>query len=300
MSLSAKAKMTAWDNPYIALVAAAAMWGANTLFSRLAVNEISPMLLTFLRWVVVCLIAWLLAGKDLRANWPTLKPKIVMLSVTGAIGLTGFNALMYVAAYHTTAVNISIIQGSQPIMVLIGAILLFHMSVSIQQIGGIVLTLIGVAAIALNGDWRTLLNLNFNIGDLFMLVACLCYAIYTLALRDKPKVPGLLFFAVLATAATVASLPLVAYEYATSTLVLPSLKGWIVTAAIVVFPSFLAQLSFIRGVELIGPARAALFINLVPVFGTVFAILFLREPFHLVHATGLILVLAGIWMAERK
>ncbi len=289
-----------WNRPYPILIAAAAMWGGNTLFSRLAVGEISPMLLTLLRWAFVCAIAWALAGRDLKNHWPTLKPKIAMMSITGAIGFTGFNAFMYTAAHHTTAVNISIIQGAQPVMVMIGAAFLFHMAINWHQAAGIVLTLIGVAAIALRGELQTLLTLSFNLGDLFMLGACLCYALYTLALRSKPKVPGFLFFAVLASAATVASVPMVVGEYMAGAFVWPSLKGWIVTAAIVVLPSFLAQLFFIRGVELIGPARASLFINLVPVFGTIFAIFFLREPFAMVQGIGLLLVLLGIWLSEKK
>ncbi len=289
-----------WDRPYLLLVGATAMWGANTLFSRLAVNEISPMLLTFLRWVFVCGIAWLSAGKDLKEHWPVVKPKLLFIGLMGVIGFTSFNALMYAAAYHTTAVNISIIQGSIPIMVLLGGALVYHTSISWQQILGISITLFGVALIAFKGELSTLLTLNFNIGDLFMLAASLCYAVFTLALRNKPKIPGLLFFAILSTAAALSSFPLALYEVLTHSLIWPSLIGWSVTAAIVFFPSYLAQLFFIRSVEIVGPARASIFINLIPVFGTGFAIFFLRESLPLVQAAGLVMVLAGIWLAEHQ
>lgn len=276
------------------------MWGANTLFSRLAVGEVSPMLVTFLRWGIACLLVWGVTGPDVIRAWPKLKPQLLRIILMGIFGFTGFNALFYAAAHHTTAVNISIIQGSQPILVLIGSAILFGIAIHWQQTVGIILTMIGIAIIALKGELSTLLTLSFNIGDVWMLIASIFYGGYVLALRGRPDVPGLVFFTVLTTIAAISSAPLVAYEIATGTVIWPTLQGWIVTLAIAVFPSFIAQIFFIRGVELIGPARAGLFINLIPVFGTAFAIIFLREPFTLIHATGLILVLAGIWFAERR
>ncbi len=289
-----------WERPYPILTVTAAMWGANAIFGRLAVNEISPLLLTFLRWGFVCCFAWFLAGRYLKEYWPVLKPKLLMITLMGLFGFTGFNAFMYAAAHRTTAVNISILQGSQPIMVIIGAIFLFGLKISWHQVAGILLTLVGVATIAFKGELSTLLTMSFNSGDVFMLIASLFYAGYTLALRNKPAVPGLLFFALLTTTATITSFPLAVYEYATDTIIWPTLKGCLITAGIIIFPSCLAQIFFIRGVELIGPPRAGLFINLIPVFGTAFAIIFLHEPFTLMHAFGLALVLFGIWLAERK
>ncbi|MEN3931215.1 DMT family transporter [Microvirga sp. W0021] len=300
MSKPATSVTSLWDSPYAILVAAAAMWGANTLFSRLAVNEVSPMLLTLFRWLAVCAVMWPISARELPKYWPLLKPQIIKISIMGILGFTGFNACIYAAAYHTTAVNISIIQGSLPIMVMLGAVILYNVRIGWQQIIGILITLSGVAIIALRGDLQTLLNMDLNIGDLYMLLASLFYAIFTLGLRDKPKVPGLLFFAILSTAALIASLPLVAYEYLNGTFIWPSPKGWAVSAAIIIFPSCLAQIFFIRGVEIIGPARAALFINLIPVFGTAFAIGFLREPFTIIQGLGLLMVLIGIWLSERK
>jgi drug/metabolite transporter (DMT)-like permease len=97
----------------------------------------------------------------------------------------------------------------------------------------------------------------------------------------------------------VTSLPLVAYEMAAGTVQWPTPKGWLIMLFIGLFPSFLAQLFFMRGVELIGPGRAGLFVNLVPVFGALMAVLILGEPFHLYHAAALVFVLGGIFIAER-
>jgi drug/metabolite transporter (DMT)-like permease len=104
---------------------------------------------------------------------------------------------------------------------------------------------------------------------------------------------------VLATVALATSLPLVGYEIATGTVQWPTPNGWLILVFIGLFPSFLAQVLFMRAVELIGPGRAGLFVNLVPVFGAFLAVLILGEPFHLYHAAALAFVLGGIFIAER-
>jgi drug/metabolite transporter (DMT)-like permease len=131
-----------------------------------------------------------------------------------------------------------------------------------------------------------------------MLVACLLYSGYTLALRNRPNIPNLVFFTALAFVAFVTSLPLLAYEVATGTALWPTPEGWALLLFIALFPSFLAQLVFMRGVQLIGPGRAGLFANLAPVFGSFLAVLTIGEPFGLFHFAALVLVVGGILIAE--
>jgi drug/metabolite transporter (DMT)-like permease len=143
-------------------------------------------------------------------------------------------------------------------------------------------------------------SFSFLIGDVFMLIACASYAVYTLALRDRPKVSGFVFFSVLALAALMISLPLLAWEIAAGEVIWPDLRGFAFLLFVTLFPSLLSQIFFMRGVELIGPSRAGLFVNLVPVFGAFLGVAILGEPFRWYHAVGLVLVLGGIWLAERK
>jgi drug/metabolite transporter (DMT)-like permease len=133
----------------------------------------------------------------------------------------------------------------------------------------------------------------------WMIVACVAYAIYTVALRRRPAVPGLVFFSAMAAVAFLLSLPLLAAEIVAGDVVWPDAQGFAILAYVTLFPSLLSQLFFMRGVELIGPGRAGLFVNLVPVFGAILAVGLLGEPFRPYHALGLALVLGGIWLAER-
>ena len=133
---------------------------------------------------------------------------------------------------------------------------------------------------------------------MLILLGCVLYAGYTLALRSRPNVPSLVFFAAMAGIAFVTSLPLLAYEVVAGTALWPTLDGWMILLFIALFPSFLAQLAFMQGVRLIGPGRAGLFANLAPIFGAFFAVLILDEPFALFHVVALSLIIGGILVAE--
>ncbi len=289
-----------WGQAYLLLILTTLMWGGNAIAGRLAVGEVSPMLLTCLRWAVVALILGPLVGRQVAAAWPQLGSRWLYTILMGCAGFTAFNALFYAAAYHTTAVNLTIFQGSIPVLVLLGTILFFGARVVPLQILGMIVTILGVVVVSVKADLEVLKTLALNIGDVWMLIACVFYAAYTLGLRRRPPVPGLIFFTAMAGVAFLTSLPLLAMEAAQGAVQWPSLKGWLILLYIGLFPSLISQIFFIRGVELIGPARAGLFVNLVPVFGALLAVLLLGEPFAYYHALGLLLVLGGIWLAERK
>lgn len=286
--------------PYLLLTLTALMWSGNAVASRLAVGQISPMALTCLRWVVVCSVLLVFARRQVVADWPLLAPRWRSILWMGTLGFTAFNALFYAAGHHTSGVNISIIQGAIPIAVLVGAYLVYRTPVGIAQGIGFLLTFVGVGAVALRGDFATLETLSFNIGDVWMLIACVFYAAYTLGLRNRPKTSGFAFFAMLATVAMLTSLPLLAWEILASTVQWPTWLGLAILLFVALGPSLLAQLFFMRGVDLIGPGRAGLFANLVPVFGPALSVLILGESFEAYHFWGLVLVLAGIWLAERR
>ncbi len=283
---------------YLLLSFTALCWGANAIFGRLAVGEVSPMALTMLRWLFALLLLIAVAHRQLGRDAPVLRGRLMFLGAMGALGLAGFNALYYVAAHWTSAVNIGIIQGALPVFVLIGAFLAYRTGVSRLQIAGVVITMLGVALVGTRGDLARITGLAINRGDLLLVVCCLLYAGYTVALQRRPPVGALSLFTVLAAAAFVASLPLVAIEAALGYLQWPTGKGWLIVALVTVFPSFLAQIFFIRGVALIGPGRAGVFVNLVPVFASILAIAVLGETIAAFQAIALVLVLGGIGLSE--
>ncbi len=288
-----------YDQPYLLLTLTMLFWGGNAVAGQLVVGEISPLTLTFLRWLLVCGVLWAVTGRRVRAEWPVMRPRLLWITGVAICGFTGFNSLFYIASHGTTAVNIGILQGSIPVIVFLGAFALHRTRVGLLQILGAIITIIGVIVVATAGDPARLTALAFNPGDVTMMVACLFYSAYTVALPNRPKVSGLVFFTVMSLVAMVTTLPLMLYEVFSGTVIWPSLKGLAVALYIALFPSFIAQIFFMRGVELIGPGRAGIFVNLVPVFAAGLAVVILAESFHLYHAAALGLVLGGIWLSER-
>jgi drug/metabolite transporter (DMT)-like permease len=284
---------------YLLLTLTALCWGANAVFGRLAVGEVSPMALVTLRWLGALALLVVVARAQVRRDWPAIRERLLLVSAMGAVGFTAFNALFYVAAHLTSAVNIGIIQGSIPMLVLIGALAAYRTRVGGLQVAGVLVTMLGVAIVASGGELARLATFALNYGDVLMFGACLLYAGYTVSLSRRPPVSPLALFTVMAAAAFVTSLPLALAEAALGQFQWPTPAGWLILALVTVFPSFLAQIFFIQGVSLIGPSRAGAFVNLVPVFASILALLVLKEPFEPFHAIALCLVLGGIWLSER-
>ena len=221
------------------------------------------------------------------------------LFIIGTAGYTGFTTLIYLGAHSTTAVNIGIIQGSMPAMILIGSYMFYKTPVNVPQILGVLITIVGVIIVSTAGDVTVLTNLMFNHGDLLMLIAVVLYAAYTLGLRKNPGLGSLTLFVTLSIAAFISSIPMTILEIFNDQAHWPTLRGWIIILMIVIYPSFISQISFIKSVGLIGPGRAGIFVNLVPIFSSILAVNYLGESFESYHSVALLLVFAGIFLFER-
>jgi drug/metabolite transporter (DMT)-like permease len=289
-----------WNSPMLLLGLTALMWAGNAIAGRLAVGEISPMALVFWRWGLACIPLFIAARANFTQDVAALRPHWRYVVLAGVVGFTAFNALFYLAAHRTSAVNISILQGIIPGLVAIGAWIAFGTRLRLLQGLGIVVTMAGVTLIAARGDVANLRQLNFNQGDVMMVGAAFLYALYTLLLRQRPAVSSIGLFTAMAIVAFISSAPLLGIEVLDGDFFWPSWRGLATLAYVALFPSLIAQIFFIRGVQLIGPSRAGVFVNLLPIFGALLAVAILGEPFAVYHAAALILVVAGIWIAERS
>jgi drug/metabolite transporter (DMT)-like permease len=187
-----------WANLILLLVLTTLIWAAHSIVGRLAVGQIGPMTLTCLRWAVA-----LISHSDHRPRFAGVdgRPgaRWVYLAVMGAAGYTAFNALFYGAAHHTSALNLSIIQGAIPALVLLGARVFLGVRFTALQALGAVITMIGVGVIAAQGDLARLIALAFNSGDVMMFVAAVLYAGYTIGLRQRPHISGVSMLAAMAS-----------------------------------------------------------------------------------------------------
>ncbi len=288
-----------WDRPLLLLAGTSLIWAGHAVVGKLAVGEIGPMTLTFLRWSLAVPLIGFAARGSLARDLPILRAHWLRILCLGAFGYTAFNALFYLAAHYTGALNMALIQACIPALLLIGAALGLGARPTIPQVLGALATMAGVAVVASQGDPRRLAALGVNFGDVLLLISCVLYAWYALALRRRPAVASISFLAAMALAALISSIPLFVWEVAHDGLSLPSARGWGVLVYAAVGPAFLSQLFFMRGVELIGPGRAGVFVNLVPIFGAFMAVGLLGEPLAVYHVVALALVISGIALAQR-
>ncbi|HEV7318635.1 MAG TPA: DMT family transporter [Ensifer sp.] len=284
---------------YFYLCITALFWGGNSVAGKMAVGHVSPMMLTTLRWVFALIVILVLMTPQIRRDWDKIRKHWLQLLAYGAIGFTTFNALLYSALKYTSAINAVILQAGIPMLIFLFNFALFRTKASIAQVIGFTVTLIGVLVTAAHGDVTSLLSLEFNFGDALMIAACVVYAGYTVALRYKPTMHWQSFIAAPAFGALLSAIPLLFWEIGTGTAIVPDTTGWVIVLYAAIFPSLMSQVLYVRGVEMIGANRAGLFINAIPVFGTLLSVMLIGETFHTFHLAALLLVLGGIAIAEK-
>lgn len=285
---------------YSLLIITTLCWGGNAVAGKLAVGHVSPMVLTFLRWALASAIIFAVSMPYIRREWPLVRPRLGYFLLLGAIGFTGFNALLYTALAHTSAINTVVIQAGIPMFIFGLNFLLFRINVTAGQIVGFLLTIVSVALLASQGEPMRLMQLELNFGDGLMVIALMAYSIYTIVLRWKPAVNWRVLMAFTSLGGLLAATPLMLWEVAQETALWPDTTGWLVTLYTVFFASLTAQVLYAMSVDYIGANRAGLFINLVPVFGTLLSVAILGEMLFLYQIAALVLALLGIAVAERK
>jgi len=285
---------------YFYLIVATIFFGGNVVAGKLAVGEMSPMAITMLRWVISVTCLAILARETLLAEWRILLSRWPYMLAMGGVGFTVFNALFYASAHSTSAINMAIIQGATPIVVLVVSGAVLGAWPPALQWFGATITVLGVVVAASHGSLAVLVSLSFNRGDLLMIAASVIYALYTVGLRWRPRVSPLVFIAGLAFAALLTSVPFAIGEAAFGQFQWPTPKGWAILLFIGLFPSLLCQLLYLRSVELIGAARAGVFYNLVPIFGIVLSVAIAHEPLQLYAIVAIGLVIGGIAFSERR
>jgi drug/metabolite transporter (DMT)-like permease len=286
--------------PYLLMVLPGIVWGGNAIVARAVVGELPPIGLAFWRWLIAALIVLPFAWTHLRRDIGPMLQSWPIMVLLAAMGIAFFNAALYIAAETTGAINIIMLQTSAPVLIVLATFLLFGDRISARQAVGIALSLVGAIVLVAHGDINVLANLAFNKGDVWMLVACIVYAVYTALLRLRPRVHWLSFLFTIFLLGALLLLPFYAAESAYVMPVPLSLNALLAIGYVAVFASAIGYGSYNRAVELLGANTAGLSIYLVPVFGTIFAILLLGEHPEIYQLTGTLLIAGGIGLAARR
>lgn len=289
-----------FDLPYLLLTLTALFWSGNFIVARAVHADVPPLGLVFWRWLGALVVVLPFAWGPLMADWPVIRRHWRIVLALAVIGVASFNTLVYLGLQTTTALNAVLLQSAIPICIFVFAFVLFGDTVRPLQALGIALSLTGIGAILARGDLSTIRGLAFNRGDLLVFAAVVCWAIYSVLLRKRPALHPLSFLTVTIAVSVVGLAPLYAWEISAGRVTHFDRPTLLAVGYIAIFPSVLAYLFYNRGVDLIGANRAGTFIHLMPLFGSIMAILFLGESFQLYHAVGIALILGGLTLAARQ
>lgn len=284
---------------YLYLVLAMALWGAGPVVVR-GVHEIAPpFALTFWRWLGVALMllpfVWNRVARELPPS-PSARRQVALICAYMVAGST----LSVVAVSYTTAINATVINATQPAVTALAAFLVFAERLTRFRFLGVVAAFIGILIMAFQASFQALLQLSVNSGDLIMFVAVCCWSLYAISLHRATELPGtavLLFL--IAVSGAILGLPLYVAESLLDRPFLPTPQTIGAVIFLAVGVSLFAVHFWNSAIRTVGANRAAIFVNLIPVFGAAFAIGFLDERLFAYHLVGAGLVVAGIFLAVR-
>jgi drug/metabolite transporter (DMT)-like permease len=291
-------------SPYLLLSLTSFFWSLNWVIGRAIVGHVSPLALTFARWVVAVAVMMPFAWPHIRAHGPAIRRHWKTIAWLGFWGTGLHNAFAYVGLQYTTATNGVILNSSIPVMIIILGWLVYRDTLTRLQLVGVMVSLAGIATIIARGDLTVLASLSMNHGDLIVLAGMVFWAAYTVFLRMKPaELPGLVLLACCGVVGVSLLLPLFVLEMLGT---FPwrghvELSGATVGAMLYVgiFPSFVGYVFWNRGVAEVGSNVAGIFVHLMPAFGALLAWTFLDETIEAYHLAGIALILAGIALTTR-
>lgn len=286
---------------YLLLTLTVLFWSGNMVVGRHLSDSVPPFALAFWRWVIALALVMPFALPHWRAQWPALKAHWLPVTVLGLLSVGGYNTFVYLALQHTSATNATILNSFIPIATMAFAFVLFGKRLRPIEAAGAALSLCGVLTIIAKGSLATLLGLQLNVGDLWMIVAVLVWGGYTVGLQWRPKnVHPMVLMAAFTVVGLAAVAPFYLYELAAGGRIRLSLPVVANILYVGIFPGFLGYVFYNAAVAVVGPSRGALFIHLMPVFGTLLAIVFLGERPQWYHYAGIALVFAGIALTTRS
>ena len=287
---------------YLFLVLATFCWSGNFIVGKFAtVYEIPPLTLNVFRWISVWFILIPFTYKEIFENLPYIKKNWLVISFMGVITISTFNSVVYFALNYTQVINAVLMLSAIPAATIVLSSLMKIEKTNIFQLLGLVLSIIGIGSIISNGDIQKIISLDFNKGDMWMLVCVITWSLYsTLLKKNNFKFSQFTLIQLMVSVGILFLIPQFFYEKSIG-LELSLDKNFIlILIYVAIFPAIAAYYFWQKGIEIIGPNRASMFIQLMPLFSAVMAIIIFKEKFELYHFVGAIFILSGIYLSNRK
>ena len=287
---------------YLFLVLATFCWSGNFIVGKFAtVYEIPPLTLNVFRWISVWFILIPFTYKEIFENLPYIKKNWLVISFMGVITISTFNSVVYFALNYTQVINAVLMLSAIPAATIVLSSLMKIEETNIFQLLGLILSIIGIGSIISNGDIQKIISLDFNKGDMWMLVCVITWSLYsTLLKKNNFKLSQFTLIQLMVSVGILFLIPQFFYEKSIG-LELSLDKNFIlILIYVAIFPAIAAYYFWQKGIELIGPNRASMFIQLMPLFSAIMAIIIFKEKFEMYHFVGAFFILSGIYLSNKK
>ena len=287
---------------YLLLTLSVFFWAGNFIVGKFAtLFEIPPLTLNVFRWISVWFILIPFTYKEIFMNISYIKKNFLVISFMGVITISTFNSVVYFALNYTQVIYAVLVLVAIPALTIILSSLMKIEKTNLFQIFGLFLSIVGIGAIISNGELQRIISLNFNKGDLWMLVCVLSWALYsTLLKKYQLKISQFSLIQLMVSVGILFLIPQFFYEQSIGLDVNFNKAFFLILFYVVIFPAIAAYYCWQKGVEIIGPNRATMFIQLMPLFSAVMAIIIFNEKFELYHFAGAIFIVSGIYLSNKK
>ena len=284
------------------LVCATLFWAGNFTIGKFAFLEnIPPYTLAFLRWCLVWIILFPFTYKEVLKLKNNIKQNLTLFSILGITSVCIFTSFTYNALNYTQIINASLFNTAIPVTIILVCFLLKIEKTNIFQLSGLLISVFGILAIITRLDLNILISLSFNKGDLFMIGAIIAWGIYSAYLRKQTFDVSLLALVhIICTFGLIFLLPLFILDVAQGKTIVMSSNLFYILIYIAIFPSIGSYYCWAGAVSIIGANRAGIFLSLIPLFSTIFAILFFNEKFLFFHFIGSVLIVLGLFLSNKK
>ncbi|MBO6489864.1 MAG: DMT family transporter [Pelagibacteraceae bacterium] len=287
---------------YIFLLFTTLFWSGNFIVGKVAsLYEIPPFTLNFYRWLFAWLILMPFTFKEIIEKKKYILDNIKLITALGITSITFFNSIVYYSLNFTHVISGVLMISVIPVMIIFFSWVFKIEKTNIYQITGVIFSLLGVAVIITKAELSILLDLDFNKGDLWMVVAMFSWAIYSVLLKKKKhKLSQISLLETIITMGLIFLLPIYFIEMKMGYHVILNTPFVLTLTYVVLFPGLISFLFWIKGIALIGANRSGIFLHLMPIFSVLMAIIIFKEKFMFFHFMGALLILIGILLSNKK
>lgn len=273
------------------------IWSLNIAVTRYVTEYISPVSISFYRWLVAFIMLTPFMLPQLYKNRALIQQHWKQLAVLAAFGMVLYQGLSYSAAHYTTATNMGIINAFIPVFTILVSVFILKEWPNRFALLGCLISFSGLLLVIAKGHWANLLSLGGHAGDAIMLAAVFFYAFYGVLLKKwQLKIPLFISVYVQIFFALLYHLPFVLY------LGLDAINAQNVWSVLYagMFPSLAAPLLWMLSIQYLGPNQTSVFMNLMPIVTAAIAYCWLAEQWTAYHSIGTALAILGVLLAQKK